>query len=189
MKPRRLLFVAAILAVASFGGATSASAHTLVDPTTLTPPLKPFRVCYEDGPWVKCDTSGPTETYTNVEQPDFGLPCGSLYESATITSHATRWYVNGFLVNGTRQRTVPAPGASRLQDQGRRLRSPATRARTRPFPCRATSPARLRSFTAASLSSRPSEQGSTMRASIYPMGPNTGTPRSPTRPRPSSANS
>ena len=98
MKPRRLLFVAAILAVASFGGATSASAHTLVDPTTLTPPLKPFRVCYEDGPWVKCDTSGPTETYTNVEQPDFGLPCGSLYESATITSHATRWYVNGFLV-------------------------------------------------------------------------------------------
>ena len=41
--------------------------HTLVDPTTLTPPLKPFRVCDEDGPWVKCDTSGPTESYENQE--------------------------------------------------------------------------------------------------------------------------
>jgi hypothetical protein len=98
MKPRRLLLITAIVAIASLGGASVTTAHTLVDPTTLTPPLKPFRVCYEDGPWVKCDTSGPTETYANQEVPDFGLPCGSIYESATVTSHATRWYVNLLLV-------------------------------------------------------------------------------------------
>jgi hypothetical protein len=98
----RLVLITAILSIASLGGATvTSAAHTLVDPTTLTPPLKPFRVCYEDGPWVKCDTSGPTETYANQENtegPTFGLPCGTIYESATITSHATRWYVNLLLV-------------------------------------------------------------------------------------------
>ena len=98
MRSRRLLLVAAIAALTSLGGATATSAHTLVDPTTLTPPLKPFRVCYEDGPWVKCDTSGPTETYANQEITDFDLACGSIYESATVTSHATRWYVNLLLV-------------------------------------------------------------------------------------------
>ena len=56
----RGILAATMLAAASFGGASGASAHTLVDPTTLTPPLKPFRICYEDGPWVKCDTSGVT---------------------------------------------------------------------------------------------------------------------------------
>jgi len=108
MKPRRLLFVAAILALASFNGVAVASAgsgHIRVDPTTLTPPLKPFRVCYEDGPWVKCDTSGPTETYANQEV-DLGLPCGTIYESATITSHATRWYVNLLLVKRDAQEHI-----------------------------------------------------------------------------------
>ncbi len=98
MRARRPVLAAIVLAVASLAGASSASAHTLVDPTTLTPPLKPFRVCFEDGPWVKCDTSGPTETYANRENADFGLPCGTIYESATVTSHATRWYQNLLLV-------------------------------------------------------------------------------------------
>jgi hypothetical protein len=44
---------AVTLAIASLGAATVTSAHTLVDPTSLTPPLKPFRVCFEDGPWEK----------------------------------------------------------------------------------------------------------------------------------------
>ena len=98
MRARRPILAAIVLAVVSLAGASSASAHTLVDPTTLTPPLKPFRVCFEDGPWVKCDTSGPTETYANQENSDFGLPCGTIYESATVTSHATRWYQNLLLV-------------------------------------------------------------------------------------------
>ena len=95
MRSRRLLLVAAIAVLTSLGGATVASAHTLVDPTTLTPPLKPFRVCYEDGPWVKCDTSGMS---TDENEPIFDLPCGTIYETATNISHATRWYVNGLLV-------------------------------------------------------------------------------------------
>jgi hypothetical protein len=95
----RLLLITAILSIASLAGATvTSAAHIRVDPTTLTPPLLPFRVCYEDGPWVKCDTSGPTETYANQEVDYLGLPCGSVFESATITSHATRWYVYLLLV-------------------------------------------------------------------------------------------
>ena len=105
MKPRRLLLITAIVAIASLGGAGVTTAHTLVDPTTLTPPLKPFRVCYEDGPWVKCDTSGPTETYANQDVgSDF--PCGTIYESATIVSHATRWYVNLLLVERDAQQHI-----------------------------------------------------------------------------------
>jgi hypothetical protein len=89
MRSRRLQLAVAIAVLTSLGGATVTTAHTLVDPTTLTPPLKPFRVCYEDGPWVKCDTSGPTETTEN--EPIFDLPCGTIYETATYITHATRW--------------------------------------------------------------------------------------------------
>jgi len=106
MRSRRLLLVAAIAALTSLGGATAASAHTLVDPTTLTPPLKPFRVCYEDGPWVKCDTSDPTTTYANQPIDDFGLPCGTIFESATIATHATRWYQNLLLVERDAQEHI-----------------------------------------------------------------------------------
>ena len=95
MRPRRLLLAVAIAALMSLGGATVTSAHTLVDPTTLTPPLLPFRVCYEDGPWVKCDTSG-TDTWGN--EPVFDLSCGTIYETATAIAHATRWYENLLLV-------------------------------------------------------------------------------------------
>jgi hypothetical protein len=106
MKPRRLLLVAAILAVASLGGASVSSAQTLVDPTTLTPPLKPFRVCFQDGPWVKCDTSNPATTYENQAIADFGLPCGTIYESGTVTTHATRWYQNLLLVERNAQQHI-----------------------------------------------------------------------------------
>jgi hypothetical protein len=95
MRPRRLLLAIAIAALTSLGGATATSAHTLVDPTTLTPPLLPHRVCYEDGPWVKCDTSG---TDTTENEPIFEISCGTIYETATYIGHATRWYENGLLV-------------------------------------------------------------------------------------------
>jgi hypothetical protein len=106
MKPRRLLLITAIVAIASLGGASVTTAHTLVDPTTLTPPLKPFRVCYEDGPWVKCETSDPTTTYANQPTDDFGLACGTIFESATIATHATRWYQNLLLVERNAQEHV-----------------------------------------------------------------------------------
>ena len=103
MRSRRLLLVAAIAVLASLGGATATSAHTLVDPTTLTPPLLPFRVCYEDGPWVKCATSG-TDSWEN--EPVFDLPCGTIYETATAIAHATRWYENSLLVKRNATQSV-----------------------------------------------------------------------------------
>ncbi len=106
MRPRRPLLAIAIAAMTSLSGATVTSAHTVVDPTTLTPPLKPFRVCYEDGPWVKCDTSDPAESYANQEIDEFGLPCGTIYESGTVTTHATRWYAALLLVERDAQAHV-----------------------------------------------------------------------------------
>jgi len=106
MKARPLFLIAAILAIASLVGASVASAHTRVDPTTLTPPLKPFRICYEDGPWVKCDTSTPTTSYANQANPDFDLPCGTIYESGTVTTHSTRWYKNLLLVERNAQEHI-----------------------------------------------------------------------------------
>ena len=106
MKARSLFLIAAILAIASLVGASVASAHTRVDPTTLTPPLKPFRICYEDGPWVKCDTSTPTTSYANQANPDFDLPCGTIYESGTVTTHSTRWYKNLLLVERNAQEHI-----------------------------------------------------------------------------------
>ena len=55
MRPAiRSLVAAGILAAASLGGATEASDHTLIDPTTLTPPLQ------------------------------FDLSCGTVYETSSI---------------------------------------------------------------------------------------------------------
>jgi hypothetical protein len=94
-----VLLGAAVLSLALVAPVAAAtSAHVRIDPTTLTPPLKPFRVCYQDGPWVKCDTSGPTEIDVNQPMDDFDLPCGTIYVNATVTSHATRWYQNLLLV-------------------------------------------------------------------------------------------
>ena len=95
MNPRRILVVAAVTAIALLGGAGATSAQTLVDPTTLTPPLPAFRVCYEDGPWVKCDTSA-VGTTSNEDTGDPG--CGTVYLDSTDTRHATRWYRDGLLV-------------------------------------------------------------------------------------------
>jgi len=75
--------------------APAASARTLVDPTTLTPPLRPSRVCYQLGPYVQCDTSGP-ETEENEPIGDFG--CGVVYETELDTDHSTRWYQDGLIV-------------------------------------------------------------------------------------------
>lgn len=105
MKPQRLILSVAIAAVASLSGATITSARTLVDPTSLTPPLLPFRVCYEDGPWVKCDTSG-SGSWENQPIDEFGLECGTIYETAADSTHATRWYQNLLLVERDAQTHV-----------------------------------------------------------------------------------
>src|SRR5262245_54786387 len=95
---RRTVFVPVFLAAALCAAVAGpgASAHTLVDPTTLTPPLKPFRVCFDTGQWVKCDTSGPTVTFEN--EPALDLSCGTVHLTGTEEIRATRWYNEGLLL-------------------------------------------------------------------------------------------
>jgi hypothetical protein len=95
MQRRHLLFAVSVLAIASLGGAPAVSAHTLVDPTTLTPPLRAGRICYEDGVWVRCDTSA---VNTLENEPSGELSCGTVYVTMTETITATRWYQAGLLV-------------------------------------------------------------------------------------------
>jgi hypothetical protein len=87
-----LVVVVGLLLAAS---APVAEARTLVDPTTLTPPLKPSRICYQLGPNVQCDTSGVTIT---ANEPVDELPCGQMYETGKHVSNSTRWYEDGLLV-------------------------------------------------------------------------------------------
>jgi hypothetical protein len=95
MGGRRTFLGAILLVIASLCGASAVSARTPVDPTTLTPPLQPFRLCFQEGPWVNCDTSG-VSSLTN--EPVADLPCGTIYETSTDSRHATRWYRDGLLV-------------------------------------------------------------------------------------------
>src|SRR5882672_3870046 len=80
MRRTRPILVVIVLLVASLGGAPIVSARSYVDPTTLTPPLKAFRVCWQLGPEVQCDTSGVT-SIENVPTDD--SPCGQIYETST----------------------------------------------------------------------------------------------------------
>ena len=95
MRARRTFLGAILLAIASLGGASGVSARTPVDPATLTPPLEPYRLCYEQGPWVNCDTSSVSHL---TNEPVVDLPCGTIYETSTDSRHATRWYRDGLLV-------------------------------------------------------------------------------------------
>jgi hypothetical protein len=95
MRIRRPILMAIVLTISSLGLASGVSARTPVDPTSLTPPLKPFRVCWELGPYVQCDTSGVS---TTANEPAGELPCGQLYQSATTISNSTRWYQDGLIV-------------------------------------------------------------------------------------------
>lgn len=95
MARRRTFLGVTFFVIASVGGASGVSARTPVDPATLTPPLEPYRVCYEQGPWVNCDTSSVSHL---TNEPVADIPCGTIYETSTDTRHATRWYRDGLLV-------------------------------------------------------------------------------------------
>jgi hypothetical protein len=103
MRRRPCITAAILLAVLSLGGASGVSARTLVDPTTLTPPLPPTRLCHQEGRWVNCDTSSVTSI---ANEPAFDVRCGTVYETSTDTRHATRWYQDGLLVERTVQSKV-----------------------------------------------------------------------------------
>jgi hypothetical protein len=103
MRVPRALLVAVTLSIACLGLAAGADARSSVDPTTLTPPLKPFRVCWQLGPTVQCDTSGDV-TYANRET-DLA-PCGLLYQSAHEVSNSTRYYQDGLIVRRAVQEQI-----------------------------------------------------------------------------------
>ena len=97
MRLARLVRVAAALATSALVlvPAQAVTARTLVDPTSLTPPMRPDRVCWEEGVYVRCDTSD-HDTWEGV--PVIDAPCGTVYEAATDDSNATRYYLNGLIV-------------------------------------------------------------------------------------------
>ena len=89
MHRRTLALTVSAAFILALGAAPGASAHTRVDPTTLTPPLKPFRVCFVDGQQIRCDTD--TVTVTENE-PAGELSCGAIYLTMVETGRAARWY-------------------------------------------------------------------------------------------------
>ena len=95
MRGIRRVIVAVGWLIAVSAATPVAQARTLVDPTSLTPPLKPFRICYELGPYVQCDTSGDT-TYEN--EPAGEPSCGVVYETGEEVSHSIRWYQDGLII-------------------------------------------------------------------------------------------
>src|SRR5262245_30965100 len=103
MRTSRLTGLAIAIAIASLLGASGVVARTPVDPTSLTPPLLPFRVCWELGPYVQCDTSGDSSSQ-NETVGDLG--CGEIYETADMHSHSTRWYEDGLLIRRQVQDSV-----------------------------------------------------------------------------------
>jgi hypothetical protein len=103
MRRRGSVLTVVLVALASLTSTAGVSARSYVDPTTLTPPLKPFRVCWQLGPNVQCDTSGVT-SYENLATDE--SPCGLIYETATEDSNSTRWYRDGLLVRRAVEESV-----------------------------------------------------------------------------------
>jgi hypothetical protein len=95
MRATRSILVSIVLVACSLGLAGPAAARTSVDPTSLTPPLKPTRVCWELGPYVQCDTS---DDHVFDSGDDGELRCGTLYSFGERTSHSIRWYQDGLIV-------------------------------------------------------------------------------------------
>ena len=95
MRGTRAIRVAVVVAIAVFANVSAVDARTPVDPTSLTPPLKPFRVCWQLGPTVQCDTSG---DIVNPWEATDELPCGQLYQTSREVSNSTRYYQDGLIV-------------------------------------------------------------------------------------------
>ena len=66
-----------------------------VDPSTLTPPPPPGAHCHTAGQQTVCDT---VLNFDLVNQPDFELPCGTMYLTGTDYRDGFRFYVDGKIV-------------------------------------------------------------------------------------------
>ena len=123
MRRRSSVLAVMVVAIASirlqFGGLP----RSYVDPTTLIPPLKPFRVCWQLVRTVQCDTSG-ASSYENL--PTDEAPCGLIYETATEDSNATRFYEDGLLVRRGVQESVKGTWSLSPTGAGPTVASPGT---------------------------------------------------------------
>lgn len=91
-------FVAAVAALAGcvlIWMTAPAMAGPIVDPSTLEPTPPPGAVCRTDGPWTICQTTFLEEV---LNEPVFGLPCGTVYENMYDLREGIRWYLDGKLV-------------------------------------------------------------------------------------------
>ena len=75
--------------------AAPASLAGSVDPSTLQPPPPPGAKCHTAGNQVICDT---ILNFDLENQPDFDLPCGTLYLTGTDYREGFRFYVDGKIV-------------------------------------------------------------------------------------------
>jgi hypothetical protein len=97
-----LMLIAGALAVAAPGvSATSPR----VDPSTLQPPPPSDARCVPTGRYVICHTVVDFRVEA-APATDLGLPCGTIYFTATDVRHGLRFYENGLLV----RRHVTTPG-------------------------------------------------------------------------------
>ena len=75
--------------------AAPASLAGSVDPSTLQPPPPPGAKCHTAGNQIICDT---ILNFDLENQPDFDLPCGTLYLTGTDYREGFRFYVDGKIV-------------------------------------------------------------------------------------------
>jgi len=94
--PMRKLVLAVATVIASLVLAGPAVAGPIVDPNTLQP-VPPNATCRDDGRQVICDTFV-DEVAVNQPIADFGLPCGTIYETSHYHGAGTRWYVDRLVV-------------------------------------------------------------------------------------------
>ena len=97
-----LMLIASALAVTA---PAASAAPPSVDPSTLQPPPPSDARCDPTGRYVICHT---VVDFSVEADPvtDLGLPCGTIYFTATDVRHGLRFYENGLLV----RRHVTAPG-------------------------------------------------------------------------------
>ena len=89
--------VAALVGAVLIWMAAPAGAGPIVNPTALQPEPPLGAVCRADGPWTICQTTFLVDV---VNEPilDFGLPCGTVYETIFDLREGIRWYLDGKLV-------------------------------------------------------------------------------------------
>jgi hypothetical protein len=87
------LAVSPVLASLVFAASAFAGA---VDPNMLQP-VPPNATCKDAGRQIICDTFI-EDFLVNAPNPDFELPCGTVYETSHYRGDGTRWYVDRLVV-------------------------------------------------------------------------------------------